>query len=121
MCDRRKVDAEIVQIESNDVIEAIKHEIVKNNVSKLVIGASSKGIFSRGRICHRKSRKAFRAYVLFMLFRKGYYLHSGLLIWKPLDPVKMITIVVIQLLSQILQVLQHALEQVAIDFYGQRD
>ncbi|KAF5759363.1 hypothetical protein HanRHA438_Chr16g0752681 [Helianthus annuus] len=29
MCDRRKVDVEIVQIESNDVIEAKKHEIVK--------------------------------------------------------------------------------------------
>ncbi|KAD7480357.1 hypothetical protein E3N88_03493 [Mikania micrantha] len=48
MCARRKVDVEIVQIESDDVVDAIKQEIVKNNISKLVIGASSRGIFSRG-------------------------------------------------------------------------
>ncbi|KAK1409220.1 hypothetical protein QVD17_35745 [Tagetes erecta] len=49
MCDRRKVDAEIIQIESDDVVDTIKQEIVKNNINKLVIGASSKGIFSRGK------------------------------------------------------------------------
>ncbi|KAK1421382.1 hypothetical protein QVD17_23678 [Tagetes erecta] len=48
MCARRKVDVEIVQIESDDVAYAIKHEIEKSNISKLVIGASSKGMFSRG-------------------------------------------------------------------------
>ncbi|KAI3808902.1 hypothetical protein L1987_24865 [Smallanthus sonchifolius] len=48
MCARRKVEVEIVQIESDDVVDAIKHEIVLNKISKLVIGASSKGMFSRG-------------------------------------------------------------------------
>ncbi|KAD5961478.1 hypothetical protein E3N88_12951 [Mikania micrantha] len=56
MCARRKVEVEIVQIESDDVADAIRHEIVKSNISKLVIGASSTGMFSRGhnlssRIC----------------------------------------------------------------------
>ncbi|KAL8210815.1 hypothetical protein R6Q57_005252 [Mikania cordata] len=48
MCARRKVEVEIVQIESDDVADAIRHEIVKSNISKLVIGASSTGMFSRG-------------------------------------------------------------------------
>ncbi|KAK9078023.1 hypothetical protein SSX86_002080 [Deinandra increscens subsp. villosa] len=48
MCARRKVEVEIVQIESDDVVDALKHEILKSNISKLVIGASSKSMFSRG-------------------------------------------------------------------------
>ncbi|KAJ9539767.1 hypothetical protein OSB04_026273 [Centaurea solstitialis] len=49
MCAKRKVQVEIVQIESDDVAEAIKQEVSKGNISKLVIGASSNSIFSRGR------------------------------------------------------------------------
>ncbi|KAI8564516.1 hypothetical protein RHMOL_Rhmol03G0187700 [Rhododendron molle] len=49
MCIRRKVDAEIVQIESDDVVEAISREVDQSSVNKLVIGASSRGMFSRRR------------------------------------------------------------------------
>ncbi|KAI3519597.1 hypothetical protein L1887_08810 [Cichorium endivia] len=49
MCARRKVEVEIVQIESDDVVDALKQEIIKTNINKLVIGASSNGMFSRGR------------------------------------------------------------------------
>lgn len=41
---------EIVQIESDDVVDAIKQEIEKNKISKLVIAASSNGMFSRYQI-----------------------------------------------------------------------
>ncbi|XP_024985657.1 U-box domain-containing protein 35-like [Cynara cardunculus var. scolymus] len=46
MCAKRKVQVEIVQIESDDVVDAIKQEISKGNISKLVIGASSNSVFS---------------------------------------------------------------------------
>nr|XP_043629465.1 U-box domain-containing protein 35-like isoform X2 [Erigeron canadensis] len=49
MCAKRKVEVEIVQIESDDVVDTLKQEIVKHNIKKLVIGASSNGLFSRGR------------------------------------------------------------------------
>ncbi|KAE9465062.1 hypothetical protein C3L33_03059, partial [Rhododendron williamsianum] len=49
MCIRRKVDAEIVQIELDDVVEAISREVDESSVNKLVIGASSRGMFSRRR------------------------------------------------------------------------
>lgn len=49
MCTRKKVQAEIVQIVSDDVIDAISREIDKSTVNKLVIGASSRGMFSRRR------------------------------------------------------------------------
>ncbi|KAK6131824.1 hypothetical protein DH2020_034442 [Rehmannia glutinosa] len=42
-CIRREVQAEIVQIESNDVENAIAKEIAKLNIDKLVVGASSTG------------------------------------------------------------------------------
>ena len=44
---RIQVQVEIVQIESDDVADAIKQEVSKGNISKLVIGASSNSIFSR--------------------------------------------------------------------------
>ncbi|KAL0292494.1 UNVERIFIED_CONTAM: U-box domain-containing protein 35 [Sesamum calycinum] len=47
MCDQRKVEVEIVQIESDDVVTAVAGEIRKHKISKLVIGASSRSIFSR--------------------------------------------------------------------------
>lgn len=49
MCDQRKVQVEIVQIESDDIVNAIVGEVAKSNTNKLVIGASSISIFSRGR------------------------------------------------------------------------
>ncbi|KAL0298342.1 UNVERIFIED_CONTAM: U-box domain-containing protein 52 [Sesamum radiatum] len=48
LCIRKKVQAEIVQIESDDIVNAIAKEIAKCNIKKLVIGASSTGgLFSR--------------------------------------------------------------------------
>lgn len=102
MCAKKKVQVEILQIESDDVVDAIKQEIVKGNINKLVIGASSSGMFSRGKVCRLEYLKAFRVFVQCMRFQKGNYHHSGLLILIPLDRVKMIT-VVIQVLSPILQ------------------
>ncbi|XP_076897307.1 U-box domain-containing protein 35-like isoform X2 [Bidens hawaiensis] len=71
MCERRKVDTEIVQIESDDVVEAIKHEIVKNNISKLVIGASSKGIFSRGKNLSSKISESIPSFCTVYAISKG--------------------------------------------------
>ncbi|KAL0321680.1 UNVERIFIED_CONTAM: U-box domain-containing protein 52 [Sesamum calycinum] len=49
LCIRKKVQAEIVQIESDDIVNAIAKVIAKCNIKKLVIGASSTGgLFSRG-------------------------------------------------------------------------
>ncbi|KAL3521394.1 hypothetical protein ACH5RR_019543 [Cinchona calisaya] len=48
MCTRQKVQVEIVQVESDDVANAIAEEVVKYNINKLVIGASSRRLFSRG-------------------------------------------------------------------------
>ncbi|KAI3793109.1 hypothetical protein L1987_35723 [Smallanthus sonchifolius] len=71
MCARRKVDAEIVQIESDDVVDAIKHEIVKNNINKLVIGASSKGIFSRGKNLSSKISESIPSFCTVYAISKG--------------------------------------------------
>ncbi|KAL3524129.1 hypothetical protein ACH5RR_016963 [Cinchona calisaya] len=48
MCAQEKVQVEIVQVESDDVVKAIAEEVVMNNINKLVIGASSRRLFSRG-------------------------------------------------------------------------
>uniref|UniRef100_A0A5B6YIJ3 RING-type E3 ubiquitin transferase n=1 Tax=Davidia involucrata TaxID=16924 RepID=A0A5B6YIJ3_DAVIN len=48
MCAQKKVQVEIVQIESDDVGNAISGEVAKCTINKLVIGASSRSIFSRG-------------------------------------------------------------------------
>ncbi|KAI3800067.1 hypothetical protein L1987_35375 [Smallanthus sonchifolius] len=71
MCARRKVDAEIVQIESDDVVDAIKHEIVKNNINKLVIGASPKGIFSRGKNLSSKISESIPSFCTVYAISKG--------------------------------------------------
>ncbi|GLT39851.1 hypothetical protein SLA2020_140180 [Shorea laevis] len=47
MCAQRKVQADILVIESDDVPNAIAQEIVKNGITKLVIGAPSRGMFTR--------------------------------------------------------------------------
>uniref|UniRef100_A0A5B6YJP8 RING-type E3 ubiquitin transferase n=1 Tax=Davidia involucrata TaxID=16924 RepID=A0A5B6YJP8_DAVIN len=49
MCAQKKVQVEIIQIESDDVVNAISAEVAKCTINKLVIGASSSSIFSRGR------------------------------------------------------------------------
>ncbi|XP_073130210.1 U-box domain-containing protein 35-like [Henckelia pumila] len=48
MCNMRKVQVKIVQIESDDVANAVSGKIQELKIDKLVIGASSRGIFSRG-------------------------------------------------------------------------
>lgn len=47
ICKRRKVDAEIIIKEADDVAEAITAEVGKFNISKLVIGASSRNMITR--------------------------------------------------------------------------
>lgn len=47
MCAQRKVEAEAVLLESDDVASAISEEIGKFNICKLVLGSSSKSIFRR--------------------------------------------------------------------------
>ncbi|KAH6820863.1 U-box domain-containing protein kinase family protein [Perilla frutescens var. hirtella] len=54
MCSQRKVQVEIVQIESDDVVTAISGAIHKHKISKIVIGASSRSIFSRARTLSSK-------------------------------------------------------------------
>lgn len=47
MCSQRKVQVEVMLIESDDVENAIAEEVNKSAISKLVIGAASCGIFTR--------------------------------------------------------------------------
>jgi len=47
MCAQRQVEAEAILLESDDVPSAISEEINKFNISKLVLGSSSKSIFRR--------------------------------------------------------------------------
>ncbi|GMP69832.1 hypothetical protein CsSME_00028938 [Camellia sinensis var. sinensis] len=49
MCIQKKVQVEILQIESDNVVHAISNEVSKSTINKLVVGASSRGMFSRGR------------------------------------------------------------------------
>lgn len=42
-----QVEVEVLQIESDDVVNAIADEVSRCNIKRLVIGASSRGIFSR--------------------------------------------------------------------------
>lgn len=42
-----QVQMELVVLEANDVAEAIAQEVTRREVDKLVVGASSSGIFSR--------------------------------------------------------------------------
>ncbi|OMO94849.1 hypothetical protein CCACVL1_05766 [Corchorus capsularis] len=47
MCAQRKVQVDLLVIESDDVANAIAEEVTKGSITKLVIGASSRGIFTR--------------------------------------------------------------------------
>ncbi|XP_063944986.1 U-box domain-containing protein 35 isoform X2 [Daucus carota subsp. sativus] len=56
MCAQRKVQVEVSQIESDDVVNAIADEVTRCSIKRLVIGASSRGMFLRGRkLCSRIS------------------------------------------------------------------
>ncbi|CAJ2638536.1 unnamed protein product [Trifolium pratense] len=45
LCEQRKVHVDVVVIESDDVATAVAEEVSKNVITKLVLGASSSGIF----------------------------------------------------------------------------
>ncbi|KAK7322455.1 hypothetical protein VNO77_25836 [Canavalia gladiata] len=45
MCELRKVHVDVVVIESDDVATAVAEEVAKGAITKLVVGASSRGIF----------------------------------------------------------------------------
>ncbi|GAU33086.1 hypothetical protein TSUD_227450 [Trifolium subterraneum] len=47
LCEQRKVHVYVVVIESDDVATAVAEEVSKNVITKLVLGASSSGIFKR--------------------------------------------------------------------------
>ncbi|WCJ36438.1 U-box domain-containing protein kinase family protein [Euphorbia peplus] len=47
ICTRRKVQVDITMIESDDVVNGIKEEVIKSNIKKLVIGVSPRGLFTR--------------------------------------------------------------------------
>lgn len=49
LCTQKKVEVDVVVIESGDVAFAIAEEVAKRGINKLVIGASSRGLFSRKR------------------------------------------------------------------------
>jgi len=53
MCAQKRIHAEIVQLVSDDVIDAISKEVDKSTVDKLVIGASSHGGMCSG--CRNES------------------------------------------------------------------
>ncbi|XVF08510.1 hypothetical protein REPUB_Repub07fG0009300 [Reevesia pubescens] len=47
MCAQRKVQVDVLVTESDDVAKAIAEEVMKNTITKLVIGASSRRMFTR--------------------------------------------------------------------------
>ncbi|KAK9121515.1 hypothetical protein Syun_019132 [Stephania yunnanensis] len=58
LCSEKKVEAEIVQIEADDVPVAISNEVSKSQISMLVIGASLGGNFTR---CFVRTQVLFEA------------------------------------------------------------
>ncbi|KAJ0729980.1 hypothetical protein HanOQP8_Chr07g0265941 [Helianthus annuus] len=65
------VEVDIVQIESDDVVDAIKQEIMKHKINKLVIGASSKGIFSRGQNLSSRISESIPSFCTVYVISKG--------------------------------------------------
>ncbi|KAI4383049.1 hypothetical protein MLD38_008930 [Melastoma candidum] len=47
LCGRKKIQADILVIESDDVANALAEEVTKSAVNKLVIGAATPGLFTR--------------------------------------------------------------------------
>ncbi|KAL2543391.1 U-box domain-containing protein 35 [Abeliophyllum distichum] len=71
MCTKKKVQVEIVQIESDDVVTAISLEISKCKINKLVIGASSRTIFSRARTLSSKISECCPSFCAVYAVSKG--------------------------------------------------
>ncbi|XP_059666914.1 U-box domain-containing protein 35-like [Cornus florida] len=71
MCVQRKVPVEILQIESDDVVNAIAGEVAKCSINKLVIGASSRSIFSRGQSLSSKISESTPSFCTVYAVSKG--------------------------------------------------
>ncbi|KAL8539556.1 hypothetical protein ACS0TY_001240 [Phlomoides rotata] len=71
MCSQRNVQVEMVQIESDDVVTAISRDIRKHKINKLVIGTSSRGIFSRGRTLSLKISESCPTFCTVYVVSKG--------------------------------------------------
>ncbi|KAK1366696.1 U-box domain-containing protein 35-like [Heracleum sosnowskyi] len=71
MCAQRKVQVEVLQIESDDVVNAIAGEVARCNIKRLVIGASSRGIFSRGRRLSSRISEGTPSYCTVYAVSKG--------------------------------------------------
>ncbi|KAK9142088.1 hypothetical protein Syun_011488 [Stephania yunnanensis] len=69
LCSEKKVEAEIVQIEADDVPVAISNEVSKSQISMLVIGASSGGSFT-SLCCEFKVELLYREVILPMSVNK---------------------------------------------------
>ncbi|XP_047316155.1 U-box domain-containing protein 35-like isoform X2 [Impatiens glandulifera] len=71
MCIRNKVKVELKQIESDDIVDAISIEIKESNIIKLVIGASSRPIFSRGQDLSSKISQNIPGFCTVYVISKG--------------------------------------------------
>ncbi|GER46549.1 kinase family protein [Striga asiatica] len=71
MCSQRKVQVEIVQIESDDVGTAISGYIQKHKINKLVIGTSSRSMFSRAQMLSSKISECCPAFCSVYAVSKG--------------------------------------------------
>ncbi|KAL6580601.1 hypothetical protein OROMI_008625 [Orobanche minor] len=71
MCSQRKVQVEIVQIESDDVETAISGYIQKHEINKLVIGVSSRRMFSRAQTLSSRVSECCPAYCSVYAVSKG--------------------------------------------------
>ncbi|XP_052187044.1 U-box domain-containing protein 35-like isoform X2 [Diospyros lotus] len=71
MCSRKKVQVEILQIESDDVVDAISREVDDSTISNLVIGASSHSIFSRGQKLSSKIAEGAPSFCTVYVVSKG--------------------------------------------------
>ncbi|KAL7107394.1 hypothetical protein ACP275_06G051500 [Erythranthe tilingii] len=71
MFDQKRVHVEIVQIEYNDVVTAISANIQKHRIDRLVIGASSRSIFSRTRTLSSKISESCPSFCTVYVVSKG--------------------------------------------------
>ncbi|KAL4575986.1 hypothetical protein LXL04_012074 [Taraxacum kok-saghyz] len=71
ICAMKKVQVEIIQIESDDVVDAITQEILKSNIGKLVIGSSSSGMFSRGKCLSSRISESVPSFCTVYAISKG--------------------------------------------------
>ncbi|KAL8049932.1 hypothetical protein ABFX02_06G051100 [Erythranthe guttata] len=71
MFDEKRVHVEIVQIECNDVVTAISANIHKHKINRLIIGASSRSIFSRTRTLSLKISESCPSFCTVYVVYKG--------------------------------------------------